>query len=73
MLKYCPNCQDETEIKHNICTECGEELFEEKKVVKNDEWEDEDEHTESDWGQDIDEDYVVKRRRIEIAMERGEE
>jgi ribosomal protein L33 len=51
MLKFCPNCNDEREIRHGLCMECGEELFVLKKKKRND-WEEEDEWTESDWGQD---------------------
>jgi hypothetical protein len=50
MLKLCPNCNDETEVRHGICTECGEELFEKKKR-EVDEWSDEDEWSESEWDQ----------------------
>ena len=51
MLKLCPNCNEEVEVKYGFCPECGEEFKDETKKVKCDDWEEEDEYTETEWDQ----------------------
>lgn len=55
MIKLCPNCFEETEVHHGLCSECGEEVKDESKPIEMDSFAEEDEWTESDWGQDIEE------------------
>lgn len=54
MLIQCPECYEEVEPHHNLCPECGEEIRGRKRKYENDTFYNEDEWTESDWGQDID-------------------
>lgn len=56
MIKLCPNCDEETEVRYGLCRECGEEVRDEDGRIEMDSFEKEDEWTESDWGQDIEED-----------------
>lgn len=53
MLKYCPNCEDEVEVKHSICQTCGEEFHGQSKTVKFDEWEETDEWTDTAFDEDL--------------------
>jgi len=53
MLKYCPNCEQEQEVDYGICSECGEEVHLRSRKVDIDVFEDEDEFTESYWGEDL--------------------
>lgn len=55
MLKFCPNCYEEAEVRHGLCSNCGEEVRDEEESFEPDTFESEDEWTESDWGQDIEE------------------
>jgi len=55
MVRLCPECQFETEVRNGCCVECGFEYYFSKKKIKTDSWETEDEWTESDWGQDTEE------------------
>lgn len=50
-VKYCPSCCFETEFNYNECVECGYAL-KPKKKKDYDNFEEEDEWSESDWGYD---------------------
>jgi len=55
MLKYCPNCEEEVEVKHGICSICGEEFHEEVKVFEMDTFETDDDFSGSSWGSEFEE------------------
>lgn len=43
MIIICPNCREETEEKHGLCTSCGEEIKHGEKSVELDSFDDPDE------------------------------
>lgn len=53
MIRICQNCGSEDEFRSGFCSECGEEYKPQAKVEKVDEWAEETEWNETDWGQDI--------------------
>lgn len=50
MQKMCPSCGEEVELHHNMCPLCGEEFHTKEKLYSLSEFE-EDEWTETDWGE----------------------
>jgi uncharacterized membrane protein YvbJ len=44
----CPNCGEESEIRHNICQTCGEEYHSKKRKIESDEFDDDEEWFEGD-------------------------
>lgn len=49
VIKTCPNCEEEVEVKNSICPNCGEEFHRKEKSVKLDEFDEE----ETDWGSEF--------------------
>lgn len=53
MIAICPNCEEEVEIKHGYCPNCGDEFHRQEKVVKLDEWEETNEWTDTAFDRDL--------------------
>lgn len=51
MEKCCPNCGEVSEPKHGFCPECGSEIEIKNRNIESDDWDDEDEWSQTDWDQ----------------------
>lgn len=61
MELYCPYCREDVKVNGDgYCGGCGLRLVKRKRAVHSDEFEAEDEWTQSDWGEELEQ---VKKKR----------
>jgi len=54
-MKTCPNCEEEVEVKHNVCPSCGEEFHEKVRIFEMDTFEEDDVFSGDSWGSEFEE------------------